>query len=107
MFDRPTHQAIQRRAKQDEIQNKIVEKFDQTAVESKKNALIKEGSSLNDSSEAILARDAHRKEIEAQTKQALDLQLLNHEKAKQKFAAEKKAEYDQVQRDVKKFEEDE
>jgi len=48
MFQRPTHQAHQRRAKQDEIQNKIVEKFDQTAVESKKNALIKEGNSLND-----------------------------------------------------------
>jgi len=33
--------------------------------------------------------------------------VVNHQKAKQVSAAQKKAEYDQVQRDFKKFEEDE
>ena len=61
-----------------EIQNKIVEKFDKTAVESKKNALIKEGgNNLSDQTDAMFAREAHRKEQEAKIKQALDIQILN------------------------------
>jgi len=73
MFQRPVHQAHERRAKQDEIQNKISTKFDHTAVESKKDALVLQASYLNDVTEAMLAREAQRKEVEAKTKQALEM----------------------------------
>jgi hypothetical protein len=40
----------------------IVDKFDKTAVDAKKNALINDhGNSLNDQTDAMLAREAHRK----------------------------------------------
>lgn len=54
----------------------------------------------------MFAREAHRKEQEAKIKQALDIQILNSQKAKEVSAAEKKADFDQVQRDVKNFEEE-
>lgn len=55
----------------------IVDKFDKTAVDAKKNALINEhGNSLGDQTEAMLAREAKRKEGEAKMKLALDNQVM-------------------------------
>lgn len=82
----------------------IVDKFDKTNVEAKKNALINEhGNSLNDQTDAMLAREAHRKGQEAKMKHELDIQVLRTQQAKQVSAAEKKAAFDQVHQDVKLF----
>lgn len=95
VFDRPTHQAYERRAKQEQVQNMIVEKFDKTSIDAKKNVLINEqGKVLNDQTDAMLAREAHRKDQEAKMKQVLDMQVLRAHQAKQVSAAEKKAAFD-------------
>ena len=74
--------------------------------DAKKNALIKESGNLGDSIQAMIVRQAQRKEQEAKNKLALDLQIAKNQNAKRQSEAEKKADKEKVLQELKAYEDE-
>lgn len=107
VFVRPEHQAYARRAKNDQIVAHISSKFGVNESEHKKNALQAEGiATVGTGSEAAEARAKNRKQLEAEMKEVLDLQVRRQQQEKEMAKKEQQDIGQRIQADVLTFEQE-
>lgn len=104
VFEPKSHQAFERRAKNDMVVDHITKKFQDSGKKNHPDAVDIKDTAVEKAEAERAARNAVRKEKEMQMKQVLDAQVARHQNSKAADREDKERINAQIQKDVASYE---